>query len=91
MNVAERVDGDLVATVYRAREIDRRLAEFKTSGRAGRNVGNAGLVAAFLADVGGRADAGGVKPASVARYCPALAHYLAAFTSEPATRSASRT
>src|SRR5690242_12250309 len=35
-NCAERVDGDLIAALVRAREIDRNLLERKNSGRADR-------------------------------------------------------
>ena len=78
MNVAERVDGDLVATVYRAREVDRRLTAFRSSGRAvSARVAHSDLVKRFLADLGRRADAGEVGLRTVARYSSALTHYQA--------------
>jgi hypothetical protein len=81
----ERVEGDLVAAIVRAREIDRRLAEARTAGVAGRTrLTHAELVAAYLEDLSRRADAGEVTPGTVERYRAALDHFLE-FCEEAAT------
>jgi hypothetical protein len=83
-NLADRVDGDLVAAITRARQIEERLTHFKASGQIRqRHVGHADLVAAFLRDLGQRADAMDIDPATVRRYQSALNHYLA-FCGQPA-------
>src|SRR4051812_41399028 len=62
-NLSQRVDGDVVDAVVRAREIERRLVEFKSSGRgAGVRLSPDELVAKFLTDLNARADAGEVQP-----------------------------
>ncbi|MFO0850792.1 MAG: hypothetical protein U0871_19880 [Gemmataceae bacterium] len=60
-NRSERVDGDLLAALARARQLDDRVTAGRTAGlgAAGR-VGHADLVARYLADLGRRADAGEV-------------------------------
>lgn len=76
-NLSDRVDGDLVAAVARARTIEERLTHFKTSGHVRqRRASHRDLVEAFLADAHRRADAGDLDPASVRRYGAALQHYL---------------
>jgi integrase len=76
-NQAERIDGDLVAAISRAREIEQRLISFKKSGRLPGRVRHRELVERFLTDLAGRADAGQIQPRSVARYRSALSHYVA--------------
>jgi integrase len=75
--LSDRVDGDLVAAIGRARQIEERLDHLRDSGMGRRRLGHRELVDAFLADLGRRADAGEVGPATVRRYAAALAHYLA--------------
>ena len=76
-NVSERVEGDVIEAVARAREIERRLTQFKSSGRAAGPTGHRELVERFIADLVRRADAGQVQTASVTRLSSALArHYL---------------
>jgi hypothetical protein len=83
-NLSDRVDGDLVAAIARARAIEERLINIKASGHAGRRrPGHTDLVEAFLADLQRRADAGAIDPATVHRYDAALKHYLA-FCGQPA-------
>jgi hypothetical protein len=85
---SDRVDGDLVAAIARARQVEQRLAEFKTAGAAPRRrLGHAELVGLFLEDLGRRADAGEVSPGTVGRYRSALWHYLA-HCAEPAVARA---
>lgn len=77
-NVAERVDGDLIAAIARAREIDRRLLEFKASGNVSQRTKHRELVERYLRDLDARADAGEIEPRSFTRYRSALiGHYLA--------------
>jgi hypothetical protein len=75
-NLSDRVDGDLVAAVMRARQIEERLENFRSSGRGVRRLGHAALVERFLTDLKRRADAGVIDPATVRRYGSALGHYL---------------
>ncbi len=83
-SLSERVDGDLLAALSRARDLDRRLTTRRSAGvGAARHVGHAELVARYLDDLGRRADAGEVAPATAARYRAALAHYLA-YCEQPA-------
>lgn len=84
-NVSERVEGDAVDAVTRAREVDRRLGEFKTSGRlsAGGRVGHRHLVEAFVSDLRARCEAGELEPRSVARYASALRRHYLAYADQP--------
>ncbi|QEL16845.1 hypothetical protein PX52LOC_03819 [Limnoglobus roseus] len=87
-NLSERVDGDLLAALLRARQVDERVTAVRSAGvGAAPRVGHADLVARFLADVDRRAQAGEVAPKTAARYRTALDHYLAyCATSAAATR-----
>lgn len=77
-NRSHRVEGDLVAAIARAREIDQSLVFYRSSGTAPRRgLRHGDLVASFLVDLGRRADAGEIRPATVRRYRAALDHYLA--------------
>jgi len=82
-NLSDRVDGDLVAAIARARQIEERLTNFRSSGQGCRRLGHQELVEKFLQDLTRRADAGEIDPATVRRYKSALAHYLA-FVDQPA-------
>jgi hypothetical protein len=82
-NVAERVDGDLVAAIARAREIDRRLIDFKRSGRACGRVNHDEMVKKFLADMEARCDAGQIEPRSVSRFRSALVGHYLPFIQQP--------
>jgi hypothetical protein len=74
-NLSERVDGDLVQAISRAREIDERLRNFRTSGMKRHRVRQNELVDAFIADLQRRSDAGEIDPRTAIRYQTALAHY----------------
>jgi hypothetical protein len=76
-NLSDRVDGDLVAAIVRARQIEERLSTARRGGVGVRRLGHADLVERFLAELGRRADAGAAAPATAGRYRSALARYLA--------------
>jgi hypothetical protein len=76
-NLSDRIDGDLVSAIARARQIEERLTTFRSAGQGKRRLAHDGLATSFLADLEGRADAGAVDPATVRRYTSALAHYRA--------------
>ncbi len=76
-NLCEKVVGDLIDALAAARDVDRRLADFKKSGRVSRRLKHADLVNRFVSDLRARADAGEIATATVQRYRSALAHYLA--------------
>jgi hypothetical protein len=83
-NLSDRVDGDLVEAISKARQIEERLLHFKTSGGSGkRRFGFAQLVDSFLADLRQRANAGDIASGTVDRYRAALQHFLA-FCEQPA-------
>jgi integrase len=74
-NVAERIDGDLVAALARAREIEERLMDTRNSGQVSRRLRHRELVECYLQDLRQRCDAGEVQPSTVSRYAAALAYY----------------
>jgi integrase len=75
-NLCDRVEGDLIDAVARARQIEQRLVDFRRSGHGRRRIRHEQLVAMYTEDLQRRAAAGEVAPATVARYASALAHYL---------------
>jgi hypothetical protein len=81
-NLAERIDGDLVAAIARARQIEERLTCFRSSGQGCRRLGHTELTERFLQDLTRRADADEIAPGTVNRYRSALNHYLA-FARQP--------
>lgn len=81
-NLSERVNGDLVAAIARARQIDERLEHFRSSGLGYRKISHAALIEQYLADLRRRADGGEISPRTVERYASALVHYLA-FVGQP--------
>jgi len=74
--LSERVDGDLVEAISRARKIDERLDHFRSSGGGALKIEHAVLVERFLADLHSRANAGEIDVRTVRRYESALRHYL---------------
>lgn len=75
-NLSERVSGDLLAVLARARQIDERVTTVRRSGiGATRRLAHADLVQKYLADLGRRADAGEVDLKTVRRYQSALSHF----------------
>jgi integrase len=81
-NLSDRVEGDLVAAIAKARQIEERLTHFRSSGQGCRHLGHPELVKKFCHDLARRADAGEIDPRSVTRYGSALNHYLA-FVEQP--------
>jgi len=76
--LSERVDGDLIDAIARARTIEERLSHYRSAGRKPRKRGHPELVAQYVDDLSRRADAGEVDPATVQRYGSTLQrHYLA--------------
>jgi len=76
-NLSQRVDGDLVTAIVRAREIDERLEHFQASGLGVPKTGHDALVEAYTAALRQRADAGEIDPRTAVRYANALQHYRA--------------
>jgi integrase len=72
----------LVAAITRARQINERLENFRSSGGGIRKAPHALLVEQFQADLHHRADAGEIDPRTVKRYEAALKHYLG-FVEQP--------
>ncbi len=81
--LSERVDGDLVSAISRAREIDERLAVFKSSGKKAGRLGHDVMVNQFLMDLQRRADAGEIDVGTVNRYTSALRRYYLLFVEQP--------
>jgi hypothetical protein len=72
-----RVEGDLVTAIAQARAVEDRLMTLRSSGQPrNRRVSHADLVTRFLSDLGRRADAQEIDPATARRYNTALQHYL---------------
>lgn len=80
--LSERVNGDLIAAIGRARQLDERLDAFRRGGHGRRRVSHRELVELFGADLERRANAGEIRPATTSRYRTALAAYVA-FTEQP--------
>lgn len=74
-NLTERVDGDLVAAISRAREIDERLKHFRSSGASRGTLRHNSLLQQYQKHLQIRADAGEISPKTVTRYQSALEHY----------------
>jgi integrase len=83
--LSDRVDGDLLAALIRARETDERILAFRRGGRGAGRISHQDLVDRYLADLARRADAGEVAPATIGRYRSALGHLLA-FAARPDVR-----
>jgi integrase len=86
-NVSDRVDGDLVAAIARAREVEARLDHFRSCAPGRRRIPHREVVRKFIADLGRRADAGEIHPRTVTRYESALGHFLE-FAEQPQTAAA---
>jgi len=78
---SERVDDDLIAAIFKAREIDDRLVNVKSSGRKQR-MSHPLAIEGFLADLERRADAGEIDVATVKRYQSALVRHYAPFVDQ---------
>jgi integrase len=75
-NLSDRVDGDLLDALARARQIDQRLIDSRASGETRKKITHAEFVTTFLGDLQRRANAREIAEATVRRYKAALDHYL---------------
>jgi hypothetical protein len=71
----ERVDGDLFDAISRARQVEARLDDLKTSGPTKRRLSHEELIDRYVSDLHKRADGAQMSVATVARYESALRHY----------------
>ncbi len=81
-NLCERIDGDLVATITRARQIDERLEHFRSAAGGIPKTQHCILIEQFSADLHRRAEAGEIDLRTVNRYESALRHYQS-FVAQP--------
>lgn len=81
--LSDRIDGDLVAAIMRARQIEERLVHFRRAGHGRPKVTPPELVDRYLTDLRRRADGGDVTPRTVDRLRAALRHLLA-YADQPA-------
>lgn len=87
-NLTERIDGDLLAALLRARQVEDRLVHFRSSGQTRQQrLDHVDMVDRYLDDLKRRADAGAIDPATVRRYAAALSHYRV-FSEQPTVRKA---
>jgi hypothetical protein len=73
----DRVNGDLIDAIAKARQIEQRLNDYRSSGQVSRRLNHEEIVALFREDLARRADAGIIALATSKRYDSALDHYLA--------------
>ncbi|MBN73574.1 MAG: hypothetical protein CME32_30345, partial [Gimesia sp.] len=66
-NLTERVDGDLVTAIFRAREIEERLKHFRSSGLGRGKLKHQSLLDLYKSHLQRRADAGEIDPKTVRR------------------------
>lgn len=83
--LSERIEGDLLAALVRAREIERDAEERASVDRKERSPDHKGLVERFLTDCGLRCEAGEIDARTICRYKSAFKHYLQ-FVSLPEIR-----
>ncbi len=81
--LSERVDGDLLDSLIRARQIDQRLDNYRSAGHRTRRVGHPELVEAYETDLHRRADAGEIDTRTVKRYSSALTNHYLAYAQRP--------
>lgn len=84
--LSDRVNGDLVAAIARAREIEERLEHFRSGGTGRARLRHEVLVNEFLEDLRRRCRGGEVSIRTVDRYSSALQHYLS-FATQPSIES----
>ncbi|HQR08463.1 MAG TPA: hypothetical protein PLN21_16660 [Gemmatales bacterium] len=75
-NLTERINGDLLAALTRARQLDERLLNVKATGLAPARIAHIELVDSFQKDLDRRANAGEVAFSTPGRYRSALRYYL---------------
>lgn len=86
-NLCDRVNGDLVEAISRAREIESRLENSRSSGLGRQKLRHRELVEAFVGDLRRRTDAGEIDARTMMRYQSALEHYLA-YTTQTSVETA---
>jgi integrase len=74
--LSSRVDGDLISAFEKARQIDQRLTDLRSSGHGRSTMTHEELLGHFMEDLDRRAQAAAVAPATVNRFRSALGHYL---------------
>lgn len=79
--VSDRVDGDLLSALTKARQIEERLITYKRTGVASRQMKHEDFIARYIDHLHLRADAGEIDERTVRRYETALRHYRAFITS----------
>lgn len=76
--LSERVEGDFISAIFRARELDERLIALKRSGKVAK-YRHHDLAKRFLADLNVRCEAGEIDPTTVERYGSAIEFHYKAF------------
>jgi hypothetical protein len=81
--LSQRIDGDLLEAIVRAREIDERLVNYRSSGQPAGRLGHERLIGAYLDDLTKRADAGEIDSRTLERYRAPLQHHYLPFVAQP--------
>ena len=76
-SLSDRINGDLVAAISRAREIDQKLEHFRSGGTGRARLRQEMLADEYLNDLRRRCNGGEVSPRTVERYESAIQHFLA--------------
>ena len=72
----DRVNGDLIDAIAKARQIEQRLNDYRASGHVGRRLTHEEVVALFREDLNHRGNAATIALSTARRYGSALGHYL---------------
>lgn len=80
---SDRVDGDLLSALLRAREIEERLEHFRSAGQVVCKIDHEALVERYLEDLERRANGGEVDYRTFTRYSSALRRHYLAFATRP--------
>ncbi len=75
-NLTDRVEGDLVSAIMRAREIEERLSSSRSSGLGLTKLTLQHLHERYVEMLGTRTDADEISPKTLSRYSSALNHFL---------------
>ena len=81
-NMSTRVDGDLIDAIARARDIERRLKDFRGVSCIRKRLKHDELIQLYLEDLARRADADEIAVSTCSRYRSVLRHYQD-FTGQP--------
>ena len=82
-SLSQRINGDFVEAIVKAREIDALLSHFHSSGQPAGRVSHEQLVKAYVEDLTKRADAGEIDPRTVERYRASLQFHYLPFVTQP--------